>query len=536
MKKNIIFSALITLSVLFTSCEENFDAKIYGSLSTTNFPSSESDYESYLMNCYIPFSVNWGYSFGSVWQHNFYVPEGGIMRMLDSTSDYCASWNVSSWGGNWLKMTSGQFDDLKYVSRGSGGDPSHFEKVRDITRFTAIIGTIEKSATLSETKKKEFSGEAHLLRGMMMYYMLHFYGPVPVILNPDSIGDGQAESNLGRPSLDTYTTYITDDLENAVANMKEKQSEKGRYTCDYARYCLMRHYLNEGAHVSGYYQKAYDLFSKFTGGYSLYTKGDNPYADQFKVANKFNNEVIMAVSVSNTATGSGSEGNFNPLSWYVVPNNVAKYDSNGNSTPFVNQGGGWGQCFNIDPKYYDTFENGDLRAKTILTSYYNNSGSWVTRSDIGSKWSGFIINKYPIETATSFQGTDIPLARWADVLLMSAEADVRLHNAVSTSAINSVNQVRSRAGLGGLPSSSTSSVSSFLDALLTERGHELMYEGCRKVDLIRFNKYYTVMKAYGRTPSSQYFPLPNFAVQQAEEAGHTLTQYFTRDDYDGPKK
>lgn len=535
MKKKIIYSALIAVTMFFASCENNFDAKIYGSLSTTNFPSSESDYESYLMNCYIPFSVNWGYTFGSSWQHNFYVAEGGIIRMLDSTSDYCAPWTISTWGATWLKMTSGQFDDLKYVARASNGDPSHFEKVRDITRFTAIIGTLEKATVLSEQTKKEFLGEARLLRGMMMYYLLHFYGPVPVILSPDSVGNGDIEAKLVRPSLDEYTKYITDDLEYAAANMKETQSDKGRYTCDYARYCLMRHYLNEGAHMTGYYQKAYDLYSKFTGNYSLYTKGDNPYADQFKVANKFNSEVIMAVSCSNTATGAGSEGNFNPLSWYVVPSNVAKYDDKGTATPFVNQGGGWGQCFNIDPQYYDTFEQGDLRAKTILTSYYNNSGAWVTRSDIGIKWNGFIINKYPIETATSFQGTDIPLARWADVLLLYAESDVRLHNIVSTSAVNCVNQVRYRAGLADLPASATGSVSAFLDALLTERGHELMYEGCRKVDLIRFNKYYTNMRAFGRTPSSQYFPLPNFAVQQAEESGLTLTQYFTRDDYDGPK-
>ena len=63
-----------------------------------------------------------------------------------------------------------------------------------------------------------------------------------------------------------------------------------------------------------------------------------------------------------------------------------------------------------------------------------------------------------------------------------------------------------------------------------------MYEGGRKVDLIRFNKYNTIMTAYGRTPSSQYFPLPNYAVEQAEKSGFTLTQYFTRTDYDGSAK
>ena len=213
----------------------------------------------------------------------------------------------------------------------------------------------------------------------------------------------------------------------------------------------------------------------------------------------------MAVSCNSNATGNGNEGNFNPFSWYALSWEVSKYDDKGNPTPFVKQGGGWGQTMNVSKQFYDTFEPGDLRAQTI-------------------------------ETETSFQGTDIPLARWADALLLYAEADVRAHNAVSAQAIDCVNQVRQRAGLAGLTADKTSSVDAFLDALLMERGHELYYEGCRKIDLIRFNKYYTAMKATGREPSSEYFPLPDYAVNQAKEKGKTLTQYFTRDNYDGPKK
>lgn len=537
MKKLLIAFVLAAGLMAQTSCENDFDAKIYGKLSTTNFPASVSDYQNLLMDCYVPFSVNWGYSFYS-WQHNFYVAEGGVFRMLDSTSDECAPWTISSWGGDWLKMTSGQFDDLKLVGRSSGGSPSHFEKIRDITRFTEIIGSLEKAdaSILPSPKKEQFIGEARLCRGMMMYYLMQFYGPVPVILNPDSVGNAGAEAKLVRPTVDEMAKYITDDLEYASNNMAETQSEKGRYTADYARFCLMRHYLNEGYHMDGYYQKAVNLFNKFTGSYALYKDGDNPYADQFKIAHKFNSEVIMAVSCSKDATGASSEGNFNPLSWYLVPGDANKYDGNGNATPFVNQGGGWGECFNIDPQFYDTFEKGDKRAETILTQYYSKNYGLVTRAQIGNYWNGFIVNKYPIETATSFQGTDIPLARWADALLLYAEALTRAGNTVTSKAIDCVNQVRQRAGLTNLTTDKTSSVNAFLDALLDERGHELMYEGCRKVDLIRFNKYYTKMSASGRTPSSEYFPIPDYAVQQAKESGYTLDQYFYTSNYDGPKK
>ena len=47
MKKYIHLSLLACILTVF-GCENNFDAKIYGSLSTTNFPQSEADYESYM--------------------------------------------------------------------------------------------------------------------------------------------------------------------------------------------------------------------------------------------------------------------------------------------------------------------------------------------------------------------------------------------------------------------------------------------------------------------------------------------------------
>ena len=137
--------------------------------------------------------------------------------------------------------------------------------------------------------------------------------------------------------------------------------------------------------------------------------------------------------------------------------------------------------------------------------------------------------------SSAYNGADYPLARWADVMLMRAEADVRLHNAVSAEAVDLVNQVRARAGLEGLKEEATSSVSAFYDALLMERGHELFWEGQRKIDLIRFGKYHTIMTADGREPSAQYLPMPNFAMEEAEAAGIKLDRYFFRDDYDGPK-
>lgn len=536
--KNRIIAAIIIISSLFaTSCEDNFDPKIYGSLFTTNFPKTESDFESYMMACYIPFSVNWSYNFTGVNQHNFYVPEGGTVRLFDVTSDISNAWEIGTWGGAWTLLSQANYEDCVYYGRASNSAVSHFEKVRDITRFTQIIGDIQKTDVLSEDKKNAFVGEAKLLRGLMMYYLLHIYGPVPIITDPALIGDIEAEQNLERPSLDQMAELITADFEFAAANMPENQP-KGRYTADYARFCLMRHCLNEGSHMSGYYDKSIAMYNELqSSGYELYRAGgDDAYANQFKQGNKFNVEVIEAVSTSAAGDGTAANGNFNPLSFYVIPPDGSKYQDEEKTipSPFYPQGGGWGQCFNVSPEFYDTFEAEDNRRNTILTSYVRRDYAIVSRDDVGDLWSGFIINKFPVEIESSFQPTDIPLARWADVLLMYAEAVARKNQTVpSGEALQAVNDVRDRAGLAPLSGDAVASYEGFLDALLMERGHELFFEGCRKIDLIRFNKYRKLTgERKGYTPTSQYFPIPNYAVNQAESYGKTLTQWFERPGFD----
>ncbi len=155
----------------------------------------------------------------------------------------------------------------------------------------------------------------------------------------------------------------------------------------------------------------------------------------------------MAVSCDETADGTNKSGNFNPLMMLATPIMQPEWTIREIRLSFYLQGQGWGQTFNVSPKFWDTYDPSDKRREVILTKYYTTAGTWIDRNT--TTWDGFIINKFPVETATAFQGTDIPLARWADVLLMYAEAEVRKNNAApSADAIAAVNEVRKRAGLG----------------------------------------------------------------------------------------
>ncbi|MGN0190386.1 MAG: RagB/SusD family nutrient uptake outer membrane protein, partial [Candidatus Cryptobacteroides sp.] len=403
------------------------------------------------------------------------------------------------------------------------------------------IGTIQESDKLEEDKKNALLAEARLLRGLHMYNLLHVYGPVPLIVNPDDVEDTDALCNAVRPELDEICGWIYEDFDFAVKYMPESHTAQSRFTRDFARVCLMRHCLNEGYHAEGWYQRAIDMYDELnTGKYRLFKTGTNPYKEMFREANDFNCEIIAAISCDPSSTGNLKEGSMNPFAMLAMPNNAAKKDDLGNATPFAVAGPGWGMTFNLSPKFYDSFENGDLRKESIITSYYTTSGEWWGPAEIGrkSEWDGYVPYKYPAETATApCFGNDFPLARWADVLLMYAEALVRLSgSAPSDEAVAAVNEVRARAGLGPLASSKTASAEAFLDALLDERGHELWFEGLRKIDLIRFNQYARrVRKMKGVIPTHQYMPIPDYAVNEAEEKGRTLEQEFSRDGWDADK-
>jgi hypothetical protein len=538
MKKNILISIVAMLCLC--SCEDNFDPQIYGSLFSSNFPKSESDYEAYMMGCYIPFTGRWNYVFSS-YQYPFYSVEAGIIKLFDIPSDYCNPALVQNWGGAWLFWSLDNFtNSALYTGSGpNGGSPNHYEKIREVTRMTEIIGTLERAEGLSDVKKRNFTGEARLLRGMEMYYLLHIYGPVPVIVNPELVGNPESEQNLVRPTLDEMAQWIYDDLDYAQQNMSNT-APNGRYTADYARFCLMRHCLNEGSYKPGWYDKAIEMYQALkasTRGYALYTQGGSEaYAGQFSQSNKFNSEVIMAMSVSAEAEGD-INGDFFPVTYYMFPSDAAGYADVENTipTPFL-LGAGWGQVYNVAPLFYESYEEGDVRQDIILTSYIRNNAerSVVSKADLGVLWDGYILHKYQNELSNAmYQAHDFPLARWADVLLMYAEAVARKTQAVPAGdAMQAVTDVRARAGLPPLSGTATASYEGFMEALLAERGHELLYEGHRKIDLIRFNKFCHNIKAIKNlTPTHQYLPIPDYAVRQAGEYGKSLTQTYERPEY-----
>ena len=91
------------------------------------------------------------------------------------------------------------------------------------------------------------------------------------------------------------------------------------------------------------------------------------------------------------------------------------------------------------------------------------------------------------DSAGNFVDTDIPLIRLAEIYLNYAEATLRGGGGDTNTAVSLVNEIRER-GFGG-SSGTISSGDLTLDFILDERSRELYWEGLRRTDLIRYNRF-----------------------------------------------
>ena len=147
-----------------------------------------------------------------------------------------------------------------------------------------------------------------------------------------------------------------------------------------------------------------------------------------------------------------------------------------------------------------------------------NGGDWTTAN--AWDFEGYFQRKYGSfsgqtnasggNTAELNYGTNWRLIRYADVLLMAAEAQYRASN--EAKALGYLNHVRSRSGLPNVSASGNG----LFQAIVTERQLELAFEGFRFVDLVRWGLAAQELGALGfKTGKHEVLPIPNQDVLTA---------------------
>ncbi|MEX2601763.1 MAG: RagB/SusD family nutrient uptake outer membrane protein [Balneolaceae bacterium] len=474
--KKVLLALLIGSTFLLNGCETGLEAEIYDQLNPTVFPSNEVEAELYAQAVYKPFSSRWpsgGYQI-------FGLEEGHIQQ-FDAPADLMTQF--TEWGGFFQDYSRANFGN--FIS--TGRNRSHIEYIRFVTRTTKIIDDLKNLDLFSnEQTRNHLLGEVHMARGWMMYYMLHLYGPVPVILDPEKINT-EAEADLTRPARADYVSAIANDLRFAADNLPLDAPDYGRFNKGLALTALMRLYLNERD-----FQNA-ETVGREIVSMNKYSLVDD-YMSLFTEATERNSETIWAISNTGSSTGRGNEGNFNAYPYYTLPADFTE------ATP------GWASpnaVFMATWDFYDSFDPEDERRNQLVASYGSRDRTNMR---------GAVINKYPGNGG--YIGNDIPIARYADVLLMLAESINENSGGPTPEAIDLVNQIRSRADLGDLPASATASKEAFNDAILEERGKEFLFEGLRKFDLVRHGEWPGKVEAVaGKTPTSTpLLPIPQWAM------------------------
>lgn len=482
----IALSALSSEILLNLGCKKNLDPKLYGKLSPINFPATAADFAAYTLEAYKPWTSKWGYQ-DQAYQNLFYGYEYSNNQMNDGSSDLFAVF--PEWGGFFTTFSQASFRFLINQDQAS-----HFEKTRLVTRLTKILGDLSDAKGIDDASRMLLMAEASMSRGWMLYSLLTMYGPVPVILDPAQIGT-DAENDMSRPDEATYAAAAAKDLLYAADNLPVKPAEYGRFNKGLALGILMRLYMQQKD-----YQHAEATGRQLQGmGYKLH----GSYRDLFRSQTEVNEETIYAISCDVSADGNPQYGNMNAWSYYTYPADF----------PGITQQGGWASpngAFTPTWEFYDSFDPADSRRSLLIPSYTNLSGQPRDRSNMR----GPVLMKYPDEDKTTFaHGNDIPVVRYADILLLLAEAISHNGNSPSAEAIQLVNDVRQRAGIGPLPAADTASMTAFDNALLRERGWELFFEGQRRIDLMRFGQWESRVGAVtGKTPGPALLPVPQYAV------------------------
>jgi hypothetical protein len=180
--------------------------------------------------------------------------------------------------------------------------------------------------------------------------------------------------------------------------------------------------------------------------------------------------------------------------------------------------GGWG--FNVPrAKLYQAFvDAGDAvrRKYTIMSEaeLKSKGGDWTAPGYFD--YEGFFSRKYGAFTGernsadNQSYGTNWRLIRYADVLLMAAEAYYRAGE--EARARQELNKVRSRVQLADI----TASGNALFEALVSERQRELALEGFRYVDLIRWGLAAQELGPLGFVAGKhELLPIPNAEVRSA---------------------
>mgnify|MGYP004652347579 FL=1 len=461
-------------------------------------------------------------------------------------------------GGDWY---DGGLWNAMYQHRWTADDQSLYDTWKYIYKVIVLANKSldiisNKSGLLSAGQQQEYRAEVRAIRALFYYYAMDMFGRVPLTLS----GDEQLYSSLfqGQNDRSSIFYFVFQELQQVLPYLPDQRSNMegnyyGRITQPVVNFLLAKLALNAEIY----------MYDDWTRGYANRPKGSDIHFS------------VPAVSDASSRSGSKELNAWETCIYYcnqlaaegyVLESDDAFNFSTHNETSkeniftipmdkniYTNQfhylfrsyhythGGalGWGSengtCATISTmkanRYGESDEDTRCRMNFVAGvvkvdghELLMDNGKpleyqpfEVAQNLTNSKYiktAGARMAKYEVDRTSymdgKLQSNDIVLFRYADVLLMKAEAKVRN----GENGDEELNMIRSRVGMPHRKAT--------LDNILEERLLELVWEGWRRQDLIRFGKF---TEAYDlRTPlqgeSSGYttvFPIPQKCIDLNKE-------------------
>ncbi len=364
----------------------------------------------------------------------------------------------------------------------------HYQGIQAANIVIEKIESVQMDASL----KARYIGEAKFLRALMYFNLVRIYGDVPLVTKV--ISNPQEGYTYGREAAAKVYEQIISDLVAAEASLPYTYaaSDKGRATKGAAMSLLGKVYLTQKQWALAAQKLKQVIDETAQNKYQLLPS----YASVFGITTENNPESIFEVQFKKGSNGEGS-----PFTNQFAPI--------GSGTAVVSVGNPLGQ--NIPTaNMSDAYETNDLRKDASMKTSYVLSGKTVEHN--------YVIKYSGVPAANLDSDNNWIVLRYADVLLMYAEALNELGFEADGPAFALLNQIRKRAGLAEKTSTNSnpdlrvSSQAEFRLAVEQERRVELAFEGHRWFDLVRTDRAFELLSGLGMQPHHVLFPIPQSQI------------------------
>jgi tetratricopeptide (TPR) repeat protein len=481
-----LFSVAILLT-LFSSCKKwvDYNPREDFRITELDYLSSESDYRTMVVSTYTP--LQW---------LNQAVPVGEI-----------ASDNAVSGGENASDVLSlQQIDDMTHNPVNSTLTELWQAAYEGINRANYLHQYKEKNLagqTISFAGKEALYGEVYFLRAYYYFHLVRFFGDVPLFTDK-RLSLSQSASLTRAPKAEVYA-QIERDLNAAITVLPAVQVDKGRIT-KYAAQALLGKVL---LYQKKYTEAATALESVITS--NAFRLVDD-FGSIFLESGENGLESVFEIQYSNNTPyynwGGVTRGQGN----YAVQQCGIRGLNGSANMPYA---AGWSTNLptrNLLEAYTIGDQRKDVTVLDIEEYKAANPSFGITYQVAPYKNTGLYNQKYlPRKGQTSGQIelnylNNFRIIRYADVLLMAAEAFNRSTTPNDTKAQGYLNQVRQRA-FQNTQHNSSATGDALYQEILAERRLELAMEGDRFFDLVRTGQ--AAGKIQGFTPNKhEVFPIP----------------------------